>query len=261
MKKTLLFAFSLMLVTTLFARPATMLCLANAKFTLSPDTLELYDTLGHKINNLSVTYNSTNPSVDLMTGYIWAKNTTGTDMSNVFVKRTVNQQAATAINSFCFGINCYSPTTNVSAYAATLSAGAMDKSFLADFYPSGNGGLTSITYEFYDDVTFGKHVSAKATILFSISGVGIDEEKVVFNGLYPNPASQTTCLEYNIPSSFKNVQLVIRNILGVEIENISLENRSGKLPIDVSKYASGIYFYTLFVDGKIEISKKLIIKH
>ena len=262
MKQILLFAFSLLFASAFAARPITMQSIrSSSNFILGTDTLELYDTTGNKINNLTVTYSVTNPAIDILSGYIWVKNTTGTDMTHAFVHRTVNHQVDSTTNSFCFGINCYGPMTDESTYAATLAAGAMDKSFLADYQPGGHGGLTSVTYEFFDNLTFGKQVSAKATILFLISGVGIDEARAVFKGLYPNPASQTAYLDCNIPVSMKSAQLIIRNILGVEVEHINIENRSGKTAVDVSQYASGIYFYSVVVDGKVVLSKKLIVKN
>jgi hypothetical protein len=70
-----------------------------------------------------------------------------------------------------------------------------------------------------------------------------------------------TSFDYNLPSSANSAQLIIRNSLGVEVENSMLDNQSGKKSINVSNYSSGIYFYTLVVDGKTIQSKKIIVKH
>jgi hypothetical protein len=131
----------------------------------------------------------------------------------------------------------------------------------ADYFPYGHSGITSITYEFFDYDTFGVPVSAKTTFEYHLSANFISEDKLVFKGLYPNPASQYAHFDYNLPATSGNSHLIIRNMLGVEMENISIENRSGKKAIDVNSYPSGIYFYTLVVDGKVIQSKKLIVKH
>lgn len=260
MKKHLLFTISLFVVAILSARPLSFDTF-RSNYILGTDTLELYDTLGTKINNGTLLISGTNPSVDALVGYIRVKNTTTTNMDNVFVRRVVKQEVDSTTNSFCFGIQCYPPWINESAVADTIKAGATDKSFYADYYPTGHGGLTSITFEFFDNVTFGKRVTAQATIEFAISAAGIAENKLVIRGPYPNPSSQTASFEYNFPSGSSNAYLVIRNMLGVEIENQALENRSGKTNIDVSGYASGIYFYSFVVDGKIVQSKKMIVRH
>ncbi|MEI8046442.1 MAG: T9SS type A sorting domain-containing protein [Bacteroidota bacterium] len=267
MKKLLLFSFSLLMLSVIAARPVpSQNLLTGSTHITATDTLELYDIQGNKINNATIKVTGTNPTVDALVGHIWIKNTTNTRMPNVFVRRTINHQVDSTANAFCFGINCYSPMTDESVYADTLPAGVRDTSFYADYYPDpfgtgGHGGLTSITYEFFDAITFGHRVSAKATIEFHISGAGINEDKMVFKGPYPNPASLRANLDYNLPTSSNNAQLIIRNTLGVVVETVNLEGRSGKNTIDVSGYASGIYFYSISVDGKVVQTKKLIVKH
>jgi hypothetical protein len=262
MKKLLLFTFALLFVSALYSRPVYVQnMLSGSNYTIGTDTLELYDTLMNKLNNTTIRVTGSDPAVEALISHIWVKNTTDTEMTNVFVRRSMNQEVENTTNSFCFGIQCYPPWVNESAVADTAKIGILNKSFVADYYPDGHGGLSSITYEFSDLITFGVPVVAKVTIEFHISATGINEDKMVFKGPFPNPASQSTSFEYNLPASHSNAALIIRNMLGVEIENTLLENRSGKKSIDVSDYASGIYFYTLVVDGKIVQSKKLIVKH
>lgn len=261
MKRLLLFAVVILCAQALAARPVFPDLLKGSTYTIGTDTLELYDTLGNKINNSTIRVTGSDPSVEALVSYIWLKNTTSTEMTNVFVRRVVNQEVTSTTNSFCFGIQCYPPWINESSVGDTAKVGKINKSFYADYYPDGHGGLTSITYEFYDNVTFGVPVSSKATIEFLISANGINEDKLVFKGPFPNPASASTNFEYNLPASHNNAQLIIRNMLGVDVENITLESRSNKKSINVSNYPSGIYFYTLIVDGKVIQSKKLIIKH
>jgi hypothetical protein len=262
MKKLILFSLTVLFASAMFARPLPVAnMLAGSKYVLSADTLELYDTLGNIINNQTIRITGSDPAVDALVGYVRLKNTTNTDMQHVFVRRSINQEVENTTNSFCFGVQCYPPFINESAVADTVKVGVIDKSFSADYYPDGNGGLTSITYEFFDNLTFPNPVSVKTTIEFLISATGVNENKLVFKGPFPNPASQTSSFEYNLPSSHSNAQVIIRNMLGVEVENIFLESRSGKKSINVSNYPSGIYFYTLIIDGKLIQSKKMIVKH
>jgi hypothetical protein len=263
MKKLLLFTFSLFFVSVLSARAVTTMKQMNTElnFMSVPDTLELYDTLGVLINNGLIKISGSDPNVDLLTGHIWIKNTTTTEMPNVYVRRIINQEVGSSQNAFCFGVNCYPPSTNQSAIPTVLAAGVLDKSFYADYYPNGNGGLTSITYEFFDNLTFGVKVSAKATIEFAISANSINEDKLVFKGPFPNPSSQYATFEYSLPAIYNSAELIIRNLLGIEVGSFTFENGTGKKAVDVSRYASGIYFYSYIVDGKVIQSKKLIVKH
>lgn len=262
MKKLLLFVCTVLFVTALSARPVTLQHLTDSKFMVGTDTLELYDTLGNKINNSTIRIYSSNPDIEVMVANVWIKNTTNTEMPNLFVRRIINHSVDSSENLFCFGASCYPPFVDESVTADTAKVGIINKTFTGDYSPYGHSGVTSITYEFFDNLTFtDAPVSSKVTFEYHLSANSINEDKLVFKGPYPNPASQVAHFEYNLPASSGVAQMIIRNMLGVEIENMNFESRSGKKAIDVSSYPSGIYFYTLIVDGKAIQSKKLIVKH
>lgn len=261
MKKILLFAL-VVLSSCLISARASGLKFELPDMVISiPDTLELYDTLGNMINNEAITVSSLDLNIEPLQAFIWVKNACETPMQNIFVRRTVNEEVSGSMNSFCFGINCYGPTTNESTVPVEIAAGVTDKSFYGDYTPNGNGGSTSITYEFFDNVTFGVPVSAKTTVIYKISAMGIDDNQLVFKGPFPNPASQNASFEYNIPSGYTHTKLIVRDMLGVEVISTQLDDKNGKKTIDVSNLASGIYFYTLKSGNKILLSKKLIVKH
>jgi len=250
-------------MSALVARPLSLQQqFSDSKYMVGTDTLELYDTLGNKINNSTIRIYSSNPDIDVMIAYVWIKNTTGTEMPNLFVRRITNYAVENSDNNFCFGIQCYPPFLDESTIADTAKVGILNKTFTGDYSPYGHSGITSITYEFFDNITFGDAaVSSKVTFEYHLSANSINEDKLVFKGPFPNPASQYANFEYTLPIGTNKAQLIIRNMLGIEIENLKIENHSGKKAIDVSTYPSGIYFYTLLVDGKVIQSKKLIVKH
>jgi photosystem II stability/assembly factor-like uncharacterized protein len=77
---------------------------------------------------------------------------------------------------------------------------------------------------------------------------------------YPNPFNPTTSIKYSV-SGIQNVKLVIYDILGKEIETLVNEKQSPsayEVTFDGSKYASGIYFYTL-IAGEYKETKKLVL--
>lgn len=224
------------------------------------DTLELYDTDGNKINNATIRISGTDLNTTLA-GHIWLKSTINKDLENVYVHRIVNQEVTNSYNSICFGVQCYPPFLATTVHPDTVRVGVTNKSFYGDYSPSGNGGLTSITYEFYDSLTFEKPVYAKATIEFLISGLGIEEERLVFKGPFPNPASITATFEYTVPSFTRSAKLIIRNLLGLEVEEFILERGTNRVIVNTSAYPAGIYMYALMIDGKVTFAKKLIVKH
>jgi photosystem II stability/assembly factor-like uncharacterized protein len=85
---------------------------------------------------------------------------------------------------------------------------------------------------------------------------------------YPNPFNPITNIRYQIAKSIKretsDVKLIIYNLLGKEVETIINEMQSPgiyEVSWDGREYSSGIYFYSLFVDGnKIDTKRAVLIK-
>jgi len=78
---------------------------------------------------------------------------------------------------------------------------------------------------------------------------------------YPNPFNPNTTIEFTLPKR-TNTTLKIFNLLGKEITTLVLEELPAgthKCQWDASGYASGVYFYSLFVDSKTISTKKLVL--
>jgi len=74
---------------------------------------------------------------------------------------------------------------------------------------------------------------------------------------YPNPFNPSTTIAYDIPVSGR-VKLVVMNILGQVVSTVFdgvQEAGSYKVIWDASRYSSGVYIYTLSVDGAQKYSK------
>lgn len=82
---------------------------------------------------------------------------------------------------------------------------------------------------------------------------------VEFSNAYPNPVSSFVNFNYNIAGA-GSAEFIITDILGSEIYRVELQNENNKLSIDLSTYNVGVYFYSLFVDGRQQFTRKLIIR-
>lgn len=261
MKNKLLLSFTILISYTLTASAALY---KNNNSTSSPlvvtDSLELFDISGNKINNGTLRILGSDPNVDVIDGYIRLKNNTKSNLQ-ILVHKKINYAVRNTSNVFCIYPSCYGPMVFTSTQANTIHSGSVDTSFYCAYYPSGEGGMSSFTFEFYDSISHPKPVYAKATIEFAISATGINENNLTNYRIFPNPSDRVANLEFDLPVGHRKAQLVIRNTLGVIVENTELTDRSGRKAIDVSNYASGFYFYSLVVDGKILLSKKMVVKH
>ena len=72
-------------------------------------------------------------------------------------------------------------------------------------------------------------------------------KRFLLNQNYPNPFNPTTTINFALPVE-SNVVVLISNILGEKIDEFDLGiHKAGieRIIWDASKYASGIYFYSI----------------
>jgi agmatine deiminase len=100
------------------------------------------------------------------------------------------------------------------------------------------------------------------TVLDDGSTATVEEENpIVFNSIYPNPASAITV----IPVSFNqpvNCQIVITNMLGeivTEVYNGAVDRGSKNFFIDAATYAAGVY-QVVVITGDYKVYQKLIVQ-
>jgi hypothetical protein len=75
----------------------------------------------------------------------------------------------------------------------------------------------------------------------------------------PNPLRNTTSIRYNIPADVKNASLIITDMNGKAIKQLSVKAGSGIVNIDASSLNSGTYNYTLIIDGRTIETKKMVV--
>lgn len=86
-----------------------------------------------------------------------------------------------------------------------------------------------------------------------------DKDAVVLNQNVPNPFAEQTTITYNVPSSVGKAQIIFFNNLGQIIQTVDIKTRGkGKVNVFASDLSSGLYNYTLVVDGKVADSKKMV---
>jgi len=80
---------------------------------------------------------------------------------------------------------------------------------------------------------------------------------------YPNPFNPMTSIEFNLPKS-ANVKIMVNDLLGrevVELTNLNYSAGKHTVSFDGKNFPSGIYFYTMYLDGaKFETKKMMLIK-
>ncbi len=78
-----------------------------------------------------------------------------------------------------------------------------------------------------------------------------EPEGVFILSAYPNPYSLITTITYDFSAikNFNSANIVVYDIMGKVVKTIGLKANEGSVKIDRSGLPSGIYFYSLLVDG------------
>ncbi len=74
----------------------------------------------------------------------------------------------------------------------------------------------------------------------------------------PNPNSGSTQISYYLPDNTSGAKIIFTDMLGKVMEERVLQSGYGLLNIDTKNLPSGIYSYTLVIDGKVIDNKKMM---
>ncbi|HEX8326146.1 MAG TPA: T9SS type A sorting domain-containing protein [Hymenobacter sp.] len=80
--------------------------------------------------------------------------------------------------------------------------------------------------------------------------------------VYPNPSRGQVIVQLNQRPG-QDYKLRLSNIIGQEIRTIALkpELTAAGLPVDLNDLRSGVYFYSLLVEGKVVATKRLVLQN
>ena len=221
-------------------------------------SLALADSAGAVANNSTITLHGHVDDSEI-TSYIFVKNTTSAAIE-VKVKKVVIDTITGTINTFCWGA-CFPPNVYVSPSPLTINAHATDSSdFSGHYSPDGIEGTSTIRYVFFNQANNSDSVCVK--IAYDILEVGVSNQtaKNILSSAYPNPADSKVTFDYSINSSNAGC-IIIRNLLGTVVRRSDLSSSETRSSVYISDLPEGIYFYSLDVDGKSIVTRKLIVKH
>jgi hypothetical protein len=86
-----------------------------------------------------------------------------------------------------------------------------------------------------------------------------DKNTIVLDQNVPNPFAESTVINYNIPTDFTKAQIIFSTNEGKVIRSVDISVKGpGKLTVFANDLSSGMYIYTLVVDGKTIDTKKMV---
>ena len=76
----------------------------------------------------------------------------------------------------------------------------------------------------------------------------------------PNPFSESTVITLNIPERTQKASIFIYDMSGKQVQNIAVSERGEtNITVYASDLTAGMYIYTLVVDGKVSVTRRMIV--
>lgn len=211
-------------------------------------------------NSQSFTATSVGISGDpafFMEGHATITNISSTS-KDVSVQRTVNNLFSGHNSYFCW-VQCYSSQTSLAPDNVTLNPGDNTDIFRGDLETFAVSGISIVSYCFFDVNNTSDSVCVEYIYDATTGIADIPAGKNYISKAYPNPASEFTQFYINLNKGVKNAQVKIFNMLGAEVKSVPVTDTRNSLKVNVSNLKGGIYFYSLFIDGKSTSTGKLMI--
>ena len=77
----------------------------------------------------------------------------------------------------------------------------------------------------------------------------------------PNPFQSTSAIKYFVPENAERATMQFSNTSGKIVSKVNLAKKgNAELNVNSAELANGIYLYTLYVDGKLIATRKMVVK-
>lgn len=224
--------------------------------------LQLKDAEGNDITNGSLTVHGS-PSADFLKGQVFLHNDAEASLE-IWARKIEQDVLSNTFNTFCWSDFCYDVSVFESQGALTLEAGAttIASDFYGQYFPEGLSGTTIVKYEFFsrsesfETVGVSVHYTADAT---SASGPVMRQTRI--SDPRPNPARDFTLFDYQLPPDARSAKLVVRNLTGSVVMDISLDPAGSRLRLETNDLSNGIFLYSFVVNDQVILTKKLVVNH
>jgi hypothetical protein len=86
-----------------------------------------------------------------------------------------------------------------------------------------------------------------------------NKDIIVLNQNVPNPFAEQTTITYNVPENYGYTQMVFTTVEGRILKTVDITKKGrGQINVYSNDLSSGMYMYSLIVDGKTIDTKKMV---
>jgi hypothetical protein len=161
----------------------------------------------------------------------------------------------------CIGDKCFDPKKDLSKVKITLNPNEI----FTDLYLEFDLGISELKGSF--DLHFVNPNNVRDLFLveavYEVYNPSEDEtnhKDISLGSVYPNPSNRIAQIDYEIKNPNVNAKISINSFIGNPVAEYELDPNQETLVINVADLHPGVYFYTLFIDNKNIVTKKLVVK-
>lgn len=161
----------------------------------------------------------------------------------------------------CLGDQCYDSKKDL----AKISLKLAPSEIFTDLYLEFEMGIAEARGSF--DLIFVNAENIRESFVVEAryaveSGSSTDflHKDIKLSEIYPNPSNQVAQLDYQLVNPKAKAKIAINSFIGNPISEYDLDPTRNSLVINVTDLQPGVYFYTLFIDNKNVVTKKLQVK-
>lgn len=177
----------------------------------------------------------------------------------IIIRKAPSDANAFQKGYFCLGRNCL--VQAVEEFTRRIEPGET----LDLYYTLETGLVTGLANLRFEVFTKGSPQSLDHDI-----NVQIDEKReisfvfqsrdITVHDVYPNPVADHAYIDYRIHNESVKARVVVHNILGRTMNETNLPVYETKIRLQTEELATGIYFYTLYLDNNGVLTRKLIVR-
>ncbi|MCH7408882.1 T9SS type A sorting domain-containing protein [Belliella sp. DSM 111904] len=163
----------------------------------------------------------------------------------------------------CVGDQCYDPTKELSKIKISLKPGEL----VTDLYLEFDLGIieTKGNFELHFANTENNKDIFIVESVYNVSNPENNLDKtnhkdIAIGDVYPNPSNRVAHLDYEYKNKNALAKISINSFIGNPVAEYKLDPSQSTLVMNIEGLRPGVYFYTLFVENKNIVTKKLVVE-
>ncbi|MEX2593696.1 MAG: T9SS type A sorting domain-containing protein [Anditalea sp.] len=186
------------------------------------------------------------------------------DIAKEYILKFMRGNIASSQNiKICLDNTCFDPKKDLAKVNLKLKPGEI----FTDLYLEFDLGITEAKGTF--DLHFANTENLRDVFIIesvynvenpNSDGNEVHHKDIQLGSVYPNPSTRIAQLDYEIKNPRINARIVINSFIGNPVFDFNLDPNQKSIVINVTDLNPGIYFYTLIVDNKNIVTKKLVVK-